>query len=70
MLQVSQVPPQAVLQQKPSTQKPDWQESPSAQAVPSGDFAPHTPFEHMKPGAQPALLAQLLGHAAPLPSQT
>src|SRR6185436_17728290 len=58
------VPPHAVAQQTPSTQKPDAQSDAVPQAAPGG-FGPQLPFTHAAPPTQSALLAQSARHASP-----
>jgi hypothetical protein len=60
-----QVPPHAVEQQTPSTQKPDAQSDAAAHAAPGG-LGPQLPFTHAAPPTQSALLAQSARQASPL----
>src|SRR6185436_11399965 len=59
-----QVPPHAVAQQTPSTQKPDAQSDAAVQAAPGG-LGPQLPFTHAAPPTQSALLAQSARQASP-----
>jgi hypothetical protein len=60
--QLLHAPPQAWSQQTPSTQKPDAHSVPSPQAPP-GCFRPQLPLTHAIPGAQSALVVQVVLHA-------
>jgi hypothetical protein len=62
-----QLPPHAVAQQTPSTQKPDAQSLAAPQGAPGG-FGPQLPFTHAAPPTQSALLAQSARQAPPAAS--
>jgi hypothetical protein len=73
--QVSHAPSQASLQQRPSTQKPDWHsaqpsclQSAGSQAAPSEREPRHAPLlEQKSPDGQSAPLSQRDGHAPDWP---
>jgi hypothetical protein len=68
-LQAWQVPAQALLQQYPSTQKPERQRSLATQAVPSGCFGTQAPATHAWPGLQSASSVQPVEQAPRAPAQ-
>lgn len=66
-LQTSQGPAQAVSQQTPSTQLPDWHSAPATQAVPRTPLGTHPPDSQKESDAQAACVEQPLGHRADAP---
>jgi hypothetical protein len=68
-LHASQVPPQAPLQQTPSTQLPEAQVRPAVQAVPSGVLAVQAPPAQWLPVLQSASVLQGLAQEAPPPQR-
>jgi hypothetical protein len=69
-LQASQAPPQAALQQTPSTQLPLVHALPAAQEAPLPCLGTQAPFSQNCPEAQAKSLAQVVGHAAEAPLHT
>jgi hypothetical protein len=68
LLHTWQIPLHALLQHRPSTQKPEVQSVATVQVWPSADFAPHwwvTVLQRV-PVVQSALVAQLVPHCIPL----
>jgi len=61
--QLRQPPTQALSQQTPSTQKPDWHSLALLQRWPSR-FGPQLRLTHAMPSSQSASVAQLVAHAA------
>lgn len=61
---------QALLQQKPSAQKPEVQWSSSVQGEPFPDFPTQLPLAQCRPGAQSRSLAQTVGQPVALPLHT
>jgi hypothetical protein len=66
-LQTSQGPAQAVSQQTPSTQCPDWHSAPATQAVPGIPFGTQPPDSQKESDAQAACVEQPLGQRADAP---
>ena len=69
-LQASHAPPQAVLQQTPSTQLPEVHSLAAAQAVPLAFFATQAPAEQYDVETQLPSTVQLTGQLSALPVQT
>jgi hypothetical protein len=66
-LQASQEPPQAVLQQKPSTQLPLMHSEAEVQAPPLGFWLVHLPLKQVLPLAHCESAVQAVGHEAEAP---
>lgn len=67
--QLRHSPVQLLLQQTPSTQKPDLHSSPLAQVEPSS-LRPHMPSSHLRVGMQWLSAAHELKQSVPVPLQT